>query len=89
MKTPLKIQTELIGKRLSIKANSKTHQEYPWIVVQDGNGMIRQIVSSIQKTSKHTWEIELDSVESVNIIGVAASNDVGESSISLIKVNNT
>ena len=49
---------------------------------------MRQIVSNIQKTSEHTWETVLDSIKSVNIIGVAASNDVGESSISLIKVNN-
>ena len=87
-KNPLKIHTEFIGKKLNIKVNSKTHQEYPWVVVQDGNGVMRQIVSNIQKTSEHTWEIALDSIKSINIIGVAASNDVGESSISRITINN-
>ena len=81
----LKIRLEIENKKLKIISNSEIHQSYPWIAVKDIEGNFHHVEKNIKKVSSKEWGLILDPYEDIDVIGVAASNNSGESNVQIIE----
>lgn len=84
----LKITTEKKDDYFSIKTNLDIHQENPWIAAQRTDGAIFQLESNIEKVGKNLWRLSLDQASDFKKLGIAASNNSGDSFTKILTLAN-
>ena len=80
----LRLEVVFTGNILIINSSSKIYQKIPWVAIKDINGLVKQVDTGFQKISENAWELKINIKNDLKLIGIAASNQLGDSNVQLI-----
>jgi len=78
------IETSYKKSKLRIKTSSKIHQYFPWVAIKYKDHNYKHIDNGFQKLTNNVWEIDLYNTDNIDSIGVAASDNLGNSDVKII-----
>ena len=70
--------------KLRIKTSSKIHQPFPWVAIKYKDHNYEHLDNGFQDFMNNTWEIDIDNIDNIDSIGVAASDTLGNSDVKII-----
>jgi len=76
----------ILNEELLIKVSSNIYQKYPWVAVKDNDGNIYQFEGPIDIISNRFWVLNVDTLENVDSLYVAVSNDFAQTAIKHVKL---
>ena len=84
IKKVFSIEISYEKSKLRIKTSSKIHQPFPWVAIKYKDHNYKHLDNGFQDFMNNTWEIDIENIDNIDSIGVAASDTLGNSDVKII-----